>query len=309
MVEEVATGQEEGTFLVKGPPAEGFTILYNGIAKTLLSEHSAVLRCYLTLCLYSNGDRESHPSMITLAKDMGMSESSAIRAIKRLESLGLIKVTRPKTNGRGLANTYWLLPPKKVSPMKGITDKGVMGAEENLSPVTPQQETLEQEKDSSPLPPSEDTHDEDVEEAAVLAKSSVPSSVVTKADLDRLTHQDNGAQSSAGAPTASSRVSNFVGRENDHPFWEENPRQRKLLNTIIEKWPKATGRIEAMVAWREVVGERITTTPGMDKHIWNGFHWWLNYWKEKGTEERFIPQMANWIRKERWNDAQVVAEQ
>lgn len=120
------------------------------------------------------------------------------------------------------------------------------------------------------------------------------------------------AQKNSGAtPSSGVRVSNQVGREQDHPYWANDALgsyHRQCFDMTMAEYPKPINRQEAMTAWREVIGDRMDQgeqSKAFKTQVWQGLQWWNKYWKEKGTEERFIPMFANWIRKERWAEAQV----
>lgn len=70
---------------------------------------------YIILVRYTGKDNAAFPSVATVAKKMGCSESQARKAIKSLEKKGVVvKITRKKENGGNLSNLY---------EIKGIANK------------------------------------------------------------------------------------------------------------------------------------------------------------------------------------------
>lgn len=69
---------------------------------------------YSILCMYAdNRTTKSHPSVGTIAAKCRCSENSVRSALKRLEELGLIGITRRKSGPKNDTNEYELyIPPK-----------------------------------------------------------------------------------------------------------------------------------------------------------------------------------------------------
>ncbi|SER88682.1 helix-turn-helix domain-containing protein [Psychrobacillus sp. OK032] len=67
---------------------------------------------YAILCMYAdNTSMKSHPSVQTLAKKACCSENTVRAALKRLEELELVKITRRRRGISHLSNEYTLLVP------------------------------------------------------------------------------------------------------------------------------------------------------------------------------------------------------
>jgi len=67
---------------------------------------------YLYLCRRANADGKSIPSYQTIADDCGLSRRTAIRAIKELETIGLLVITkRKRENNSNTSNLYLIFPP------------------------------------------------------------------------------------------------------------------------------------------------------------------------------------------------------
>jgi len=67
---------------------------------------------YAILCMYAdNTSMKSHPSVQTLAKKSCCSENTVRAALKRLEELELVKITRRRRGISHLSNEYTLLVP------------------------------------------------------------------------------------------------------------------------------------------------------------------------------------------------------
>lgn len=87
--------------------------------------------------------RNAFPSMDRIARRARINRHTAMRAIKRLEDLGELEVTRPETTGRGHHNTYRILTGKgsEVAPFqegRGTARKSAEGrAQERPNPQTP----------------------------------------------------------------------------------------------------------------------------------------------------------------------------
>jgi hypothetical protein len=80
----------------------------------------------------------------------------------------------------------------------------------------------------------------------------------------------------------------------------------KFLEALHGQWPKPTGIQDAKAAWVEMFGNAEMTRELQEK-IWNGFNWWIRYWKSENTDQQYINSLAAWIKKEKWRDARVVA--
>ena len=69
---------------------------------------------YAVLCMYAdNTSMKSHPSVQTLAKKTCCAENTVRAALKRLEELELVKVTRRRRGIENLSNEYTLLVPPR----------------------------------------------------------------------------------------------------------------------------------------------------------------------------------------------------
>jgi len=70
---------------------------------------------YAILCMYAdNNSMKSHPSVQTLAKKACCSENTVRAALKRLEELELVKITRRRRGISHLSNEYTLLVPPAI---------------------------------------------------------------------------------------------------------------------------------------------------------------------------------------------------
>lgn len=97
--------------------------------KHKLEELSGVeLGLYIWLCSFANNEGECFPARKTLAKKLGISLSTLIRATKTLSSLGLITKTQRKEGNEIKSNLYHIniLNDEKTSPgVVGDTTPGV----------------------------------------------------------------------------------------------------------------------------------------------------------------------------------------
>lgn len=64
---------------------------------------------YAALCIYANKSRRAWPSQQTLAELLSVDVKTIRRAINELEQLGYLIVERPKRQGRGQFNRYYLV--------------------------------------------------------------------------------------------------------------------------------------------------------------------------------------------------------
>lgn len=273
-------------FRVKGPPSHGFTILYNSAARILLGEHSAVVRCYLCLCIRSNDERQMYVSMKKLAEDMGMAIASAEKAVKRLEEVGLLKVTRPTSIGRGKANEYELLMPVESPQPTG-----------DIRVVYPQSSTPE-------VPSPLGTNNNGVEQRK--EKTTAPKS-----------DQGKGAEIRGGgaSPAGVSGVSNPVDAYFQDPV--NGPVRSWQFDQVFGKYPKQENERAARAAWMHRIGTQMDQArQGADPEspavkLWLAVFYAVDWWNAKVTgklgEDAWKPQyimtMDKWISQEKWMDA------
>jgi hypothetical protein len=109
-------------------------------------------------------------------------------------------------------------------------------------------------------------------------------------------------------PPAATAASNGSGQSRELPpgnYWANNPQALKFLEALHGQWPKPTGIQDAKAAWVEMFGSAEMTRELQEK-IWNGFNWWIRYWKSENTDQQYINSLAAWIKKEKWRDARVI---
>jgi hypothetical protein len=256
-------------------------MLYHVIARPLLTEHSAVLRTYVALGLYSNVQRAAYPSIDTIATDINMDPRSVYRAIDRLETLGLLSVIRSP----GKPNHYVMLSPGDDGFL--TPDTRVTGAASTpdthvtppLTPMSPEQDGLNKKKESSSA---------EKESIRDNGRSSV------------------GAESTTPPPTpapqkkSTDKPMTRLAREEADSYWQEE-RVKHFFLEIRKLYPRTLDRGQEMEAFRKTVGAKIVQHPDLDTQIWNGLHAWIAYWQKEGTETRFIPHFSTWINGERWD--------
>ena len=85
-----------------------FTIIENEIIDDIERFDKNDLLCYMVLCRFANNETgECYPSYKTIAEKMRVGVSTAIKAIKSLESKGAIKIhSRKNENGGDTSNLY-----------------------------------------------------------------------------------------------------------------------------------------------------------------------------------------------------------
>lgn len=85
---------------------------YNDIFDTNMSEHAKIIRLYLARCA-DNQNRQSFPSISTIAEKCSVSPATVKRALKELEEKGWIKKTiRKNPAGDYTSNIYTLVYPE-----------------------------------------------------------------------------------------------------------------------------------------------------------------------------------------------------
>lgn len=85
-----------------------FTLIENDLIDDIERFDKNDLLCYMVLCRYANNSTgECYPSYKTIAEKMRVGVSTAIKAIKSLESKGVIKIhSRKNENGGDTSNLY-----------------------------------------------------------------------------------------------------------------------------------------------------------------------------------------------------------
>ena len=79
----------------------------NGLGRYLGPTCIAV---YVSLCRHANNNQECFPSQTKIAEEIGSTDRSVRRAIKKLEEHNVIRLIRErKSGGQWLNNTYYLL--------------------------------------------------------------------------------------------------------------------------------------------------------------------------------------------------------
>lgn len=102
---------------------------FTRVTKSVLNDDtylnkSAQKLVYALLCMYAdNNSMKSHPSIKTLATKACCSENTVRDALKKLEELGLVKITRRRRGISHLSNEYTLLvPPDSFTTPTSISD-------------------------------------------------------------------------------------------------------------------------------------------------------------------------------------------
>lgn len=62
-----------------------------------------------------------------------------------------------------------------------------------------------------------------------------------------------------------------------------------------ERYPRKAHETDARKAWQALTGTGVS-----DIEILAALDAWIAYWELAGTEERYIPHPANWLRKRQW---------
>lgn len=279
--------------IVHAPPSMGFAILYHEATKILLAQPESVIKTYLSLCAMSNRKRTAHPSLATLASYINMDRRTAIRSIVTLEELGLIEVKRPETNGRGRASDYFLNPPpypeKKGDSPNVIGDIGEH--QKGDIAMSPQQYGFEQERKNE--------NDSSRTHARARTRESAHEDEGSNAGLSE------GIQTSTGAPPSSSRGG--AGVSNSDDWWNrDGGKMLNIFDHIWDAWPKHSYRDDAMAQWQTAFQSFLDnpeTGNAFAVRLWKVVQWQLREWQKEEREPKYIPSLANWIKRGSWKDA------
>jgi hypothetical protein len=248
------------------------------------------------------------PSKDVLAEECGVTDDTITGWLKTLKESGWIDwKRRPNASSifhifgpddRVIGNRDSRFPETEDSGMSNKNSSNKNSKEESKSPSYSPTESAGVEQ-GSPEPR------ERVEEVSVESEE-----LRHEKSEKQWAHLGHQPPSRNGTPSETARVSNSSERSTEEalPFWQENPKHLLFIGAMVKVWPKPVNQHLAMIAWREVVGTRPNDDTTMSKRIWYGMQWWLRYWEEKKTDEKYIPNLENWIRKERWADAQVAEE-
>lgn len=303
------TPGDDEAFGVTGQNPIGFALLYHDTTRRLLKQHSAILRTYLCLGAFANSRRDAYPSRSKIAKLIDMDPRSVQRAISTLESIGLLSVRRFP----GSTSFYHLLAPDEDG--YGVHQGGdthVSTGETPMSrgvetPMSPKQEPIYQQPNNNLS--SSRARDED----------GVPVDFDEEEKLDEVQENapmPNGQPSGKQAQSSSEQKGRSVqsngnirlDAEMRNPYWqgEAGEERRRSLSAVYQKYPKPGDRLPVAVAYREVIGEYADSSRSdgiaFYEHVWNRLHDWMEHWQKERTEDQWIPYLANWIRKEKFNE-------
>ena len=129
-----------------------FTIIENEIIDDIERFDKNDLLCYMVLCRFANNETgECYPSYKTIAEKMRVGVSTAIKAIKSLESKGAIKIhSRKNENGGDTSNLYVI---------QNINDEN-----KKASTVPPVKAENEKIKDNNSIHKNEKKYTENIKE-------------------------------------------------------------------------------------------------------------------------------------------------
>ena len=136
------------------------------------------LAVYMALARHVNGDGVCYPSVATLSRMTGASKRTVQYQLRRLETLGLLRVIGSRGGGRGLTTTYQLMDPNTAAERaqglhgieedKGRTD-GTLSKKRVQNTTERVQNTTEK---GAPGAPEEDYRTRPNEEDILLSSSS-----------------------------------------------------------------------------------------------------------------------------------------
>lgn len=291
-------GSTSHHFIAEPDPTDAYDKLYSCVRTDARLDLKAKW-VYTIVAGAARKSRELHIDDEALTNLTGLSERSNRDALNLLCQHGLILIeTRSLGKGQGkqrsikiprLTDVY--TPAKSaavtVTPAKSAFTpaKSAVAYKEELTDVLTDDIT-------PPTPPPGKAEDEDD----------------PWGETDAPTPPGNGHQSLAQSSSSQTKthVSNEVARESDNPYWTQD--RLDVFRSAFSAYPKPGSATKAAVAWREVVGVKadVSLVNGERKSTqWFGEFWrnmerWRLYWNRTETEDRYIPEFANFIRNDRY---------
>ena len=112
-----------------------FTLIENDLIDDIERFDKNDLLCYMVLCRYANNSTgECYPSYKTIAEKMRVGVSTAIKAIKSLESKGVIKIHSRKNENGGDTSNLYVIQNINDENKKASTVPPVKAENENIQP-------------------------------------------------------------------------------------------------------------------------------------------------------------------------------
>ena len=110
-----------------------FTLIENELIDDIEKFDKNDLLCYMVLCRYANNSTgECYPSYKTIAEKMRVGVSTAMKAIKSLESKGVIEISsRKNETGGDTSNLYTIKDIKQYYENKKAPTGGTVEADKN----------------------------------------------------------------------------------------------------------------------------------------------------------------------------------
>jgi hypothetical protein len=212
------------------------------------------------------------PSYGTLAREIGISERSAIRAIAALEARGWVAVERSAGGRRDNTNQFHLFTPaERVTPVspQGMTAESPLDAS-GVTTATPRGDTPRQQGMTPESPNKRRENNEEKNEGDRLSPAT------------DLFNEGASPQSPPAAKTKKRELAKSSIDDGFDRFWLEYPRRvaKGKARIAFEKVLKDTGaEVEAVIAGaRRYCAERA------------------------GEDSKFTPYPATWLHAHRWLD-------
>jgi hypothetical protein len=254
----------------------------------------------------------------TLAETTGLSVNTVSRSVMELKRRGLIRVEYQKTQ-EGTKRTISFALLSSVYPPRtpdSAHPKMVSPHTPNWGVRTPQngaqtRENVTREKDPPPVQIS-DAHGGAGEERMADGSGTVirpsqpkgPKSEGGSVDPGKRAHPGQERNSGVPKQTDGYDVAYTVSEELALPYWTvADGYHRVCLDKTIEAYPKAVNYLDALIAWREVIGTSFEDDPAIKQRLWDGLVAWKRKWNAEQTEPRYIPAFHNWLRKRAWENA------
>lgn len=115
---------------------------YAIVPKAVISDAPECIPVFAVLSSYADADGVAWPGQDKIAERLGVSVSTVQRRLRRLVEIGWLTIDK---GGDGQPNTYTLHEPQR-SDLTGLkSSRPVTGARADRSPVTPYQDTVDQD--------------------------------------------------------------------------------------------------------------------------------------------------------------------
>lgn len=229
-----------------------------------------------------------------LAEATGMSKATVSRALKKLIEAGLTKC-RYRRHDNGTDRRCSFPPLSNVYVPTNQNDESTNRTHQNDSCPTNQNDsqTIRSTTHENEMNHRGRTHahargDED-DESRSRTNERAPQS----------TSQPKGSMAHSRPRNVNTGVSNSFG-----PWWEAYDGIRiAIFEHIWSHWPKQTYKQDAMVQFEGEFAAQFGQDPDFGNTLWRIVQWQIEQYEKEETEVKYIPSLANWIKRGLWKDA------